>query len=208
MPQAGAAAPAAAAAGGAQQQQPAAAAAAAPVDQPFDMFGNAPAGGAAAQAAAGGPLAALRNNPQFQALRAVVQQRPELLQPMLAVSVAPRAGQPCPASHHRQCLCIQPTVLQWLPGGMACRLPHPPTCFGLYHPPTYLPALPCPPHTQELGKTNPAMLEAINGNQEEFLAMINEPLGEGEGGMEALMQQLAGEMGDGERGGGGRWGVG
>ena len=87
-------------------------------------------------------------------------------------------------------------------------LTRPPVLVYIIHPPTYLPALPCPPHTQELGKTNPAMLEAINGNQEEFLAMINEPLGEGEGGMEALVQQLAGEMGDGERGGGGRWGVG
>jgi UV excision repair protein RAD23 len=103
VPQAGGAAPAAAA-GGAQQQQPAASAPAAPVDQPFDMFGNAPAGGAAAQAAAGGPLAALRNNPQFQALRAVVQQRPELLQPMLAVSVARGSGpeQGSPALHSRR----------------------------------------------------------------------------------------------------------
>lgn len=42
--------------------------------------------------------------------------------------------------------------------------------------------------------------------QEEFLAMMNEPVGEGEG-MEALMQQLAGEMG-GERGGGQGWGQG
>jgi UV excision repair protein RAD23 len=88
------AAPAAGAPGAApQQQQPAA-----PVDQPFDMFGAAPGGGGGAGAAPGGPLAALRNSPQFQGLRAVVQQRPELLQPMLAVSSGQPAARPVHAS--------------------------------------------------------------------------------------------------------------
>ncbi len=77
---------------------------------------------------------------------------------------------------------------------------------------------------QELGKENPALLEAINANQQvraytllacndgiqhvgirastnvaashvfqEFLAMINEPIQEGD--MAALLQQMAGQMG-------------
>jgi hypothetical protein len=29
-----------------------------------------------------------------------------------------------------------------------------------------------------------------------FMEMLNEPVGEGEGGMEELMEQLAGQMGD------------
>lgn len=53
------------------------------------MFGGGGAPAAAQQEAAGGALAALRHSPQFQALRAMVQQRPELLQPMLAVSLGP-----------------------------------------------------------------------------------------------------------------------
>ncbi|PSC73075.1 ubiquitin receptor RAD23b-like [Micractinium conductrix] len=127
-PAAGAAVGAPAAAGAQQQQQQPAAV----PDQPFDMFGNVPAGGGAGGGAEqGGPLAVLRNSPQFQALRAMVQQRPELLQPMLA----------------------------------------------------------------ELGKSQPAMLEAINANQEEFLAMINEPVGAED--LEALMAGMAGgEEGD------------
>ncbi len=80
-------APAAAPAAGAQQQQQQAAAAPPAGGQPFDMFGGAPPA-AAQQAAEGGPLSELRRSPQFQALRAMVQQRPELLQPMLAVSGA------------------------------------------------------------------------------------------------------------------------
>lgn len=116
-----------------QQQQAGAGGGAAPAaaaDQPFDMFGAGPGAGAAQEDE--GPLGALRRSPQFQAMRAVVQQRPELLQPMLA----------------------------------------------------------------ELGKTQPAMLEAINANQEEFLAMVNEPVSEQE--MEAIMAGMAGagEMGD------------
>ena len=90
QPRAPAAAGAAAAAGAPQQQAPAAA----PADQPFDMFGAGGGGGGGGQAA-GGPLAALRNNPQFQAMRAMVQQRPELLQPLLQVRRAVRgAGRP------------------------------------------------------------------------------------------------------------------
>lgn len=85
-----------------------------PVDQPFNMFAPASQGGGVAEGVprAEGPLAALRNNPQFRALRAIVQQTPLLLQPML----------------------------------------------------------------QELGKNNPALLETINENREEFMEMMNEPV--------------------------------
>lgn len=88
-----AAAPAAAsgAAQGQQGQQPASAAG--PNTQPLDMFNpqaQAPGGGgggaAAAEGAAaagGGSLEFLRNNPQFQALRQIVQANPQILQPML-----------------------------------------------------------------------------------------------------------------------------
>lgn len=108
----GLAAPPPAAAAGAGQQAPAA-----PTNQPFNMFApGAPGGGEEEQqAGAGGPLAALRSNPQFQALRALVQQNPTLLQPML----------------------------------------------------------------QELGKNQPELMSAINANQQEFLAMINEPVSDG-----------------------------
>jgi UV excision repair protein RAD23 len=96
-----------------------------PQDQPFNMF--APADRGQQQQQSSGPLAALRNNPQFQTLRALVQQSPELLQPML----------------------------------------------------------------QELGKSSPELLATINENQEEFLAMINEPLGPGEQQLAELMTQMA-----------------
>ena len=93
-------------------------------DQPFNMFASS---GRGQQQQSSGPLAALRNNPQFQTLRALVQQSPELLQPML----------------------------------------------------------------QELGKSSPELLSTINENQEEFLAMINEPLGPGEQQLAEFMTQMA-----------------
>jgi UV excision repair protein RAD23 len=96
------------------------------VSQPFNMF--APQGGAGATPASGA-LASLRSNPQFQTLRALVQQTPQLLQPML----------------------------------------------------------------QELGRNNPELLSRINQNQDEFLAMLNEPLGPGEQQMADALRQLAGE---------------
>lgn len=76
-----AAAGAAAPAGGA----PAAPQAAEAPAQPFNMFGPAPTAGAAAGGGGGGggSLDALRQNPQFQMLRSLVQQNPALLQPML-----------------------------------------------------------------------------------------------------------------------------
>ena len=43
-------------------------------------------GGAGGEQAGAGPLDFLRNNPQFQALRQVVQTNPQILQPMLQVS--------------------------------------------------------------------------------------------------------------------------
>ncbi|WPT16958.1 Ubiquitin receptor RAD23b [Picochlorum sp. SENEW3] len=99
--------------------------------QPFNMF--APQGGDNSSAASGTtPLAALRNNPQFQTLRALVQQSPQLLQPML----------------------------------------------------------------QELGKNNPSLLTRINENQEEFLSMINEPLGPGERNLAEAMQHMVGGGGE------------
>ena len=45
---------------------------------------NAPASPAAANPAAGGSLEFLRNNPQFQQLRQLVQQQPQMLEPILA----------------------------------------------------------------------------------------------------------------------------
>ena len=92
-------APAAAPAAGAQQQQQQAAAAPPAAAQPFDMFGGGGAPAAAQQAAAGGALSELRRSPQFQALRAMVQQRPELLQPMLAVRGACGGRTLLPATH-------------------------------------------------------------------------------------------------------------
>ena len=85
------AAPAPAAAGGAAPAAAAAAAPAGPNAQPLDLFAPpgaaAAAGGAAAGAAGGagaGPLDFLRSNPQFNALRSIVQANPQVLEPMLA----------------------------------------------------------------------------------------------------------------------------
>lgn len=117
---------------------PAAAAAApapAPVNEPFNMFApggaGAGAGGGAAAAGAGGGehLGGLRGNRQFQALRAMVQANPQLLQPML----------------------------------------------------------------QELGKANPALLNEINSHQEEFLAMINEPIDPNDPAMAELLAEMGEE---------------
>lgn len=101
-------------------------------EQPFNMFApeTAPSSGQMPN----NPLAALRNNPQFQTLRALVQQSPQLLQPML----------------------------------------------------------------QELGKNNPQLLAAINENQEQFLQILNEPLGPGEQNLAEMMSQMvSGEGGPG-----------
>ena len=92
------AAPAAAAAGAAAAAAPAstAAGAAAPAPpagpnaQPLDLFappGAAGAGGAGGGASGGGGAGALdflRSNPQFNALRSIVQANPQVLEPMLA----------------------------------------------------------------------------------------------------------------------------
>lgn len=111
---------------------------AAPPGEPFNMF--APGGGSQGGTAVargggggGGALEALRSNPQFRALRAMVQANPELLQPML----------------------------------------------------------------QELGRSNPALLGQINSNQQEFLSMLNEPLGEAEeANIEELLREMAGAEGE------------
>ena len=65
--------------GDGQERPPAAQAA---TDQPFNMF--APQGGAGTAARPTSAMASLRSNPQFQTLRALVQQNPQLLQPMLS----------------------------------------------------------------------------------------------------------------------------
>lgn len=101
---------------------------AAPTNEPFNMFAPAPPGApAGAGAAPAGALGVLRQNRQFQALRAMVQANPQFLQPML----------------------------------------------------------------QELGKSNPELLASINSNQEEFLAMINEPIDP----EDPIMQEFLAEMG-------------
>lgn len=115
---------------GAPATAAAAPAPAAPTNEPFNMFAPAPpagAGGGAAGAAPAGALGVLRQNRQFQALRAMVQANPQFLQPML----------------------------------------------------------------QELGKSNPELLATINSNQEEFLAMINEPIDP----EDPIMQEFLAEMG-------------
>eukprot|EP00891_Asterochloris_glomerata_P008080 jgi/Astpho2/8080/e_gw1.00120.85.1_t len=124
----GAGAGAGAGAGGQQgQQQPQQPTG--PNTQPLDMFNPQATGRGAG---GGGPagLEFLRNHPQFQALRSVVQANPGILQPML----------------------------------------------------------------QELGKQNPQLLQSINQNQQEFLAMLNEPAAPGEPSMEELAAQM-GAMG-------------
>ena len=109
--------------------------------QPLNLFPDGiPNVGGAAGGGGGGILDFLRDNPQFQAIRAMVQGNPQILQPMLA----------------------------------------------------------------ELQRQNPQLYALINGNQEEFLALLNEPapadalqnLAAGLEGMEGL-EGLAG-------GGGGR----
>ena len=131
--------PPAPAAAVAPQAVPAAAAAAAPRAgpnaQPLNLF---PEGGAAPVGGGGGNLDALRNHPQFQAIRAMIAAQPNFLGPML----------------------------------------------------------------QELGKQNPQLLQLINANQEEFMALINEPVPEGGfdvAGLEGMFEG-EGEEGEGEEG--------
>lgn len=50
---------------------------------PFNLFGPPPTGAAIGAAAPAGALDFLRNNPQFQGLRLMFQNNPEMLQPML-----------------------------------------------------------------------------------------------------------------------------
>ena len=84
---AAAAAPAAPAAAAAAPAAPAAAPAG-PNAQPLDLFappGAATGGGGGGAGAGGaGPLDFLRSNPQFNALRSIVQANPQVLEPMLA----------------------------------------------------------------------------------------------------------------------------
>ncbi|BDA44782.1 Ubiquitin receptor RAD23b [Coccomyxa sp. Obi] len=54
-----------------------------PNAQPLDMFAPQAAAGAGGTGGAGGPLDFLRSNPQFIALRQIVQSNPMILQPML-----------------------------------------------------------------------------------------------------------------------------
>jgi UV excision repair protein RAD23 len=93
-------------------------------------------GGGAGGEGGGGILDFLRDNPQFQAIRAMVQGNPQILQPMLA----------------------------------------------------------------ELQRQNPQLYQLINSNQEEFLALLNEPAP-----ADALQNLAAGLGGlDGAEGGGGQ----
>jgi UV excision repair protein RAD23 len=139
IPESAAPEPAAAGAAGAAGAA-AAAAAAAPSDgggpntSPLNLFpeGFPGGGGGGGGDGEGGILDFLRENPQFQAIRAMVQGNPQILQPMLA----------------------------------------------------------------ELQRQNPQLYQLINGNQEEFLQLLNEPA------PADALQNLAAGMG-GEDGGGG-----
>ena len=113
-----------------------------PNTQPLNLFPDGiPNVGGAAGGGGGGILDFLRDNPQFQAIRAMVQGNPQILQPMLA----------------------------------------------------------------ELQRQNPQLYALINGNQEEFLALLNEPapadalqnLAAGLEGMEGLEGLAGGGGGDG-----------
>ena len=136
MPAPAPAAPAAAAAPAAGAPTPNPTDPNAPNTQPLNLFPDGiPNVGQGAAGPNGGILDFLRDNPQFQAIRAMVQGNPQILQPMLA----------------------------------------------------------------ELQRQNPQLYGLINGNQEEFLALLNEPMAEGalEGlaaGLEGLegMEGLAG----------------
>ena len=113
-----------------------------PNTQPLNLFPDGiPNVGGAAGGGGGGILDFLRDNPQFQAIRAMVQGNPQILQPMLA----------------------------------------------------------------ELQRQNPQLYALINGNQEEFLALLNEPapadalqnLAAGLEGMEGLEGLAGGGGGEG-----------
>ena len=113
-----------------------------PNTQPLNLFPDGiPNVGGAAGGGGGGILDFLRDNPQFQAIRAMVQGNPQILQPMLA----------------------------------------------------------------ELQRQNPQLYALINGNQEEFLALLNEPapadalqnLAAGLEGMEGMEGLAGGGGGDG-----------
>ena len=111
-----------------------------PNTQPLNLFPdgipNVGQGGGAGGEGGGGILDFLRDNPQFQAIRAMVQGNPQILQPMLA----------------------------------------------------------------ELQRQNPQLYQLINSNQEEFLALLNEPAP-----ADALQNLAAGLGGlDGAEGGGGQ----
>lgn len=58
------------------------------------------------------------------------------------------------------------------------------------------------PMLQELGRNNPSLLMQINANQQEFLAMLNEPLDQGEeAGVEEMLRAMMSEGGGGGEGG-------
>jgi hypothetical protein len=161
------AAPAAGAGAVAQQQQPAAV----PADQPFDMFGNAAGGGGGGQPDADNPLAGLRNQPQFQALRAMVQQRPEMLQPMLAVSAAMQCNAIALGcglgllnpSHCCGCFGPAGTFDTTSKHGFAQCLHILLACWLVWH------------FLQALVRANPALQETINANQQVRFISVHRP---------------------------------
>lgn len=111
-----------------------------PHAQPFNLFqgGGGQRGGSqegGGGSGGGSPLESLRNSPQFEALRGMIQQNPHMLQGIM----------------------------------------------------------------QELGQSNPQLVQIINQNQEEFLNMINEPVSE------ETRQAIAAQQQD-EGGGGGEGG--
>ncbi|KAM3270353.1 ubiquitin receptor RAD23d [Capsicum chacoense] len=94
----------------------------------------------------------LRNSQQFQALRAMVQANPQILQVSLLTEI----------------ICLLSLSLVWTTWKNLCRFSfHSFLCWQ--------------PMLQELGKQNPHLMRLIQEHQADFLRLINEPVEGGEG---------------------------
>ncbi|KAH1031201.1 hypothetical protein J1N35_043375 [Gossypium stocksii] len=137
-----------------------------PNANPLDLF---PQGlpNMGASGAGAGSLDFLRNSPQFQALRAMVQANPQILQVILWFLVSPLQS---------SCVCFIFFSSSFFPFTFPQCLPF------LYF---------WQPMLQELGKQNPNLMRLIQEHQGDFLRLINEPAEGGEGN---ILGQLAEAM--------------